>query len=269
MKLVFDLGATKTRMALIGSEKLEAVVESTTDSTAGGFARFLGLMEQLAGGQQLEAIVGGVAGQLEGERGELVLATNLPQWLGVGFKAGIHKSFDCPVYVSNDVVIGGLGEAHTGSGITSGIMAYVTISTGVNGVRIVDGAVDTSIVRYEIGKQLIAEDRGQAISWESLVGGAAMHDRIGREPKQVRSEKVWRGEERHVAVGIYNTLLHWSPELVVCGGSMMRDIDLEVVSRELQGLPKVGLDWPRLSRAKLGALAGLHGAVVWARQLGL
>jgi predicted NBD/HSP70 family sugar kinase len=75
-------------------------------------------------------------------------------------------------------------------------------------------------------------------------------------------------EERHLAQGLYNTLLHWTPELVVFGGSMMRDIDLGVVGDELEKLPAVLVQLPRLERAALGDAAGLQGAVAWLRQLG-
>jgi predicted NBD/HSP70 family sugar kinase len=266
MVLVFDIGATHTRLALASHGGLGEVWRMDTDTTAVGFARVLGALEEAAKGHKLAAVAGGIPGQLEGEDGRLALAPNLPDWVGLPVRARLTKLFDCPVYIFNDVEMGGLGESHDGAGISQGVMAYFTVSTGVNAVRIVDGRVDSSIERFEIGKFLIDTENGKPESLEALTGGAALAKRQGKPPRQVRDPAVWKAEERDLARGLYDVLISWTPELVVFGGSMMRDIDLKVVRRELEQLPSVMREWPRLEYAKLGDLGGLHGAVAWLEQ---
>jgi hypothetical protein len=64
-----------------------------------------------------------------------------------------------------------------------------------------------------------------------------------------------------LARGLYNTLLHWSPQVVVYGGAMMRDIPLTAIVHELAALPPVYPEWPPLVAAELGDEGGLYGAL--------
>jgi predicted NBD/HSP70 family sugar kinase len=266
MILVFDIGATRTRLALVKDGKLGEVLRLETDKRPTGFASFLGVVEELTKGQEIEAVAGGMVGQLEGEEGRLRMTPNLPEWADVPVLREMKKRFECPVHIKNDVMMGGLGECHYGVGVTVGVMAYFTVSTGVNAVRIVDGRIDTSITRYEIGRHVVEEADGKIRTLESLVGGAALEKRLGKKPRQVQSEAVWTEEERHLALGLYNVILDWTPEVVVLGGSMMRDINLRHLSHDLTELPNVLSKWPQLKRAKLGDMAGLMGALKYLEQ---
>jgi predicted NBD/HSP70 family sugar kinase len=174
--------------------------------------------------------------------------------------------FDCPVYILNDVELCGLGEAHEGSGITRGVMAYFTISTGVNAVRIVDGRIDRTISSFDIGKLLVGDIGGEEQTLESLTGGAALSRRKGRPPKTIRDPSVWRIEAHELAIGLYDVLLTWTPTRVVFGGGMMKDIDLKLVREELASIPSALSTIPDLLYASLGDAGGLHGALVWLGQ---
>lgn len=266
MILVFDVGGTHTRIALGEHGVLGEVFRMDTDTTASGFARFLGALEEVAVGRKPRAVVGGLPGQLEGNEGNLVLAPNLPNWLGLPVRARMGKLFDCPVHLLNDVELAGLGEAHAGAGIDQGVMAYFTVSTGVNAVRIVDGRIDNSIVRYEIGKLILDSSDGKDESLEEVTGGAALARRKGKVPRMIRDPKVWKTEERELAKGVYDVLVAWTPELVVFGGGMMRDINLKNVRSELEKLPAVLTQVPNLVYSTLGDVGGLHGALVWIGQ---
>jgi glucokinase len=267
MVLVFDIGATRTRLALVKDGELGDVIRLDTDRRPTGFASFLGVVEELIHDQQIEAVAGGIVGQLEGEEGRLRMTPNLPDWADVPVLREMKKRFECPVYIKNDVMMGGLGECHYGAGVTSGVMAYFTVSTGVNAVRIIDGRIDTTITRYEIGRHVVEEEGGQIRTLESLVGGAALEKRLGKKPRDIRSEAVWTEEERHLALGLYNVILDWTPEVVVLGGSMMRDINLRHLSSDLAELPSVLSKWPQLKRAKLGDMAGLMGSLKYLEQV--
>jgi glucokinase len=265
MELVFDMGGSKTRVALVSEGVLGPVTRIDTDRSATGFAKFLGVLQELVGDGKVRAIAGSMPGHLEGKDGRLTLALNLPEWANLPVRSRLEELFECPVYIMNDVEMGGLGEAHEGAGISKGVMAYFTVSTGVNAARVVDGRVDTSIHPNQIGQQLVGEIEGAPAMLEMLTGGAALEAKFGKPPSQIRDLAVWKAEHRYLARGVYNTLLHWTPEVVVFGGSMMRDIDLVRLADELGKLPTMGRR-PRLERAGLGDMAGLHGAVVWLQQ---
>lgn len=266
MILVFDIGATHTRLALADGGVLGEVQHLETDHSAAGLARLLGAMSAVAAGHRLRAVVGGIPGELEGAEGTLVLAPNLPAWLGLPVQTRMQAMFDCPVYIHNDLVMCGLGEAHAGAGTSEGVTVYYTVSTGVNAVRLVDGKVDRSIKRFEIGFELVGQEDGRVKSLETLIGGGAMERQTGRAPEEVRVQEVWRRAERNLAHGLYNTMLHWTPDVVVFGGSMMRDIQITGIKSELAKLPQALTSYPEMKRAKLGDLSGVHGAVRWWEQ---
>jgi predicted NBD/HSP70 family sugar kinase len=263
MIMVFDIGATHTRLAFAENGQVRDVRHLETDHSAAGLARLLGAMAAFSAGRKLRAVVGGMPGELEGPVGKLVLSPNLPNWVGLPVRLRMQAMFDCPLFIHNDLVMCGLGEAHAGAGVNQGVMVYYTVSTGVNAVRLVDGQLDTSIKRFEIGFQLAGQEDGKIQSLESLIGGGAMEQRFGRAPEDVHAQKTWRLAERNLAHGLYNTLLHWTPDVVVFGGSMMRDIQIQGVNRELSKLPQVLTRLPELKEAKLGDLAGIYGAIQW------
>jgi len=262
--LVFDVGATKTRLALVEGETLGEIVRLDTDRSVAGFERLQGVVQELAAGHKLTAVAGGLPGQLDAKTGALSRVMNMPAWNGTPALKGLSEVVDCPVYLANDTVLVGLGEARYGAGDTKGVMAYVTISSGVNAVRLVDGAVDGTIRLFDVGQQLLSDGDGRVVTLEALTGGAAFVRRQQRDPSGVRDGRTWRAEEHYLARGLYNTILHWTPETVVFGGSMMRDIDLAAVESELEALRPELPYVPRLAEAALGDRGGLYGAMVWA-----
>lgn len=268
MILVFDLGGSNMRVALAQKGEIGEVLRIPTDRSAAGFGKFLGALQEVAEGHQIAAIAGGFPGQLQGEDGELAVATNLPEWRGLPLLRELKQLFDLPVHIANDVELCGLGEARFGAGITEGVMAYYTVSTGVNAVRLVDGDIDQTVSRYELGKQIVSNVGGEPQALEPLIGGAALEQRTGKSPHDIHDERIWMELERSLAIGIYNTALYWNPELVVMGGSMMRDIKVAGVAEALHKLPTVFEHWPRLEAAQLGDEAGVRGAMVWLEQLG-
>lgn len=260
--LVFDVGGTQTRIALVEDGVMGEIHHIQTDDSVAGFAKMLAEMQDIVDGRKLHAVAGGLAGHLEGQEGKLILAQNLPNWIGTKVLKRMEDIFRCPVYIENDVVMGGLGEAHYGVGVKEGVMAYFTVSTGVNGVRLVDGKIDSTISRYQLGRQIIAGVDGTPHTLEFMTGGASFERRRGRPPREVRDKSVWAVEARNLAFGMYNTILFWSPEVIVFNGSMMRDIDLRLVQRELDNLGLVMPRWPRLEYSRLGDKAGMHGSLV-------
>ena len=141
---------------------------------------FVKTATDLAGDEKIESIIGGLTGVVEPEDGRLTFAPHTPDWLGKSFVKAVSTALDAPVYVKNDAVMVGLGEAIYGAGRGSKIMMYMTVSTGVGGARIVDGFIDSGASGFEPGHQLIGlgED-SQAL--EDYVSGSAVEKRLGKK----------------------------------------------------------------------------------------
>ena len=264
MYLVFDMGATHTRLATSSDGiKLDEIIRFDTDPTAAGFGKLLGAADSFINGRTLQAIAGGFPGQIDANTGELVHANNLPEWEGLPVRERIEKLFDCRVVLANDVVLAGLGESRVGAGQDIRVMAYYTVSTGVNAVRIVNGHIDMSIVAYKLGEQLLPGKAGKPETLEWLVGGAALQS---RHPQLLSGRHDWKAEAKHLAQAVYNTAIYWTPEVIVFGGSMMRDIKLADIEAELSKLSSRLDVMPVLKRAELADTAALNGALALLRK---
>jgi predicted NBD/HSP70 family sugar kinase len=268
MKLIFDLGATNTRLALSSDgTKLDHETSFTTDASAGGQAKLVTEARQLVGDHAIELVAGGAAGTVDRAKGILLETPNM-QWGRVDLAALFKQAFKAKLVLENDTALVGLGEAHHGAGSPKGIMAYITVSTGVNGVRIVDGVIDRSTYGFEIGRQIVSQVGEKSVTLEEAIGGHAMQQRYGRLPRSIDDPSVWHHETALLAQALYNLMVEWSPELIVLGGSMMRDIPIPWIRQALEGLPKVFPKWPELRLARLEDKGGLYGGLELIKEVG-
>lgn len=230
---------------------------------------FAKLARELSSGEKIEVAAGGVAGAHNKEKSALVTSPNLPAWVGKPLRKRIEEIVAAPVLINNDVAIIGLGEAIYGAGRGYGIVAYITVSTGTNGVRIVDGRIDKNATGFETGHQIINADNTPA-TLESYIGGAFVEKRFGKKPKEITDPKVWDELARWLAIGLNNTIVHWSPEAVVLGGAMVvgkPGISIETVKRHLGGIETFPFtEPPEIKQAELGNVGGLWGGLALIRQ---
>ncbi|MDO8510465.1 MAG: hypothetical protein Q7S15_02465, partial [bacterium] len=65
-------------------------------------------------------------------------------------------------------------------------------------------------------------------------------------------------------------LMHWSPDVLVLGGSMIvgdPSISLEMAAAYLKGVYTIGASTPPIKKAELDQVGGLYGALVLAQGL--
>lgn len=271
--LLFDIGGTKMRIAVSADGKTfeEPRIVPTPETVEEGVRVLCSIAEDLLAGRRAGAVAGGTPGTLDTAKTMITNAPNLPGWNGKPFTAPLQQRVGCPVFLENDTAMAGLGEAHAGAGKGFRIVAYLTISTGVGGDRIVDGAIDASAMGVEPGHQLIDADGtlrpelGGVTSLEEYISGTAFSRRFGKPAKEITDDAVWDEAARWLAVGLHNTILHWSPDVVVLGGSMMNvpGIPIAGVRAHLRELMRIFPKLPDVRPAALGDLGGLHGALVF------
>lgn len=279
MYILFDIGGTKMRVVAADREKFlgEPVVVSTPQDFNDGLDTLKrivdNLTERLAGeNRAVTAIVGGIAGPLNKERTMLVKSPNLSGWVGHDIKNALHSTYKVPVLLENDAALVGLGEAHFGAGRGKSIIAYLTISTGVGGVRIIDGKIDHSSLGFEPGHQIIDPDNTlcptcDGNDLEAYVSGTSVEKRFGMKPYEIHDDAVWDELAKFLAYGINNTIVHWSPDIVVVGGSMMKEVGIPItaVRKHLAETLKIFPNIPQIEKAELGDFGGLYGSLGMAR----
>ncbi|MCL5436130.1 MAG: ROK family protein [Patescibacteria group bacterium] len=259
MQLVFDIGATNTRLAFVRSGRLLHPVEFRTPK---GFQIGLKKIAEYVGKQKLSGIAGCLPGHKDLKTKKWGKLRNLSGWAFPDLEGELRRRFRCPVYSANDVELAALGEARRGAGRGKAIVAYLTVSSGINGARVVDGKLDRRTWGWSIGRQMISADS----DLESKVSGAGLYRRFGRPAEKIHDTKVWAEVHRQLTLGLFNAILFWSPEVLVLGGGMVgaRAIKLPKLNAELWALKtrmKSNVPLPPLVPSKLGQLAGLYGGV--------
>lgn len=250
----------------------EPIVVLTPKSFEEGIETLKNIIGNIANGEKIEAIVGGIAGPLDQKKTMLMSSPNLSGWVGHDIKQTLSTAYNVPVFLENDAAFVGLGEAHFGAGRDYPIVVYLTISTGVGGVRIVNGSIDASSMGFEPGHQIIDLDNTlcptcDGNDLEAYVSGAAVEKRFGKKPYEIHDSAIWEEIAKFLAYGLNNTILHWSPDVVVLGGSMMNEVGIPIdkVREYLREILKIFPQMPEIKKSELADFGGLYGALSYIR----
>lgn len=266
-------------MRVAGSEDFsgfsDPIIEKTPKEYEKGVALFKDIIARISQDKSVEGIAGGIAGPFSEQRAALVGSPNLSGWIGKPLKADIENEFGVPTYIENDSAVVALGEAHFGAGKGYGIVSYITVSTGVGGARIVNGRIDEKSIGFEPGHQIIDADKSMCGECEGVylgnyISGKGLWNRFGASPVDIKDDDLWNDElPKYLAYGLNNTIVHWSPDVVVLGGSMMTgnpSISIEKTKEYLENILKIFPAMPDIKKADLEDLGGLYGAMAYLKQ---
>ena len=255
MFLLFDIGGTKMRFCLSDGNNLGDVITIPTEKD---FEKALAEIERtvskLTSGQSLQATYGGVRA-LDSTKTTLKPQPHFPLWEGLPLKQRMEEMLNTKVVLENDASLAGLGEAIYGVGKGYKAVAYLSVSTGVGGVKILDGKIDPSSEQSEIGQQII---EGQTL--ESLISGEGIRRRIGKEASRINDPKVWEEIAKYLVAGLKIVATNWSPEIIILGGAVIKSIPMSSV---YSAFSKPS---PKLTLSKFGDLSGLYGALALLNQ---
>jgi len=262
---LFDIGGSRTRVATsFDGKNLTNVHIFSTPKNYDEALSLLGKTAKEMVGGKIGLAVGGVPGQID-KRGNLYAWNNLKPWSGSSIEPDLRARLDCPVKLTNDTALVGLGEAVYGSGKGKEIVAYVTISTGVNGVRIVNKQIDASARGFEIGRQII--DCRSSKNWEEKVSGMFLAQNHGKPARNISDDNVWKRVSHKVGIGLVNVALFWSPDVIVLGGAVTQSLDLKMIKKVFKNnLSQYETDIG-IKKTKLRQEAGLRGALYQALTL--
>jgi len=227
-------------------------------------------VRELVKNKKIEKSVGGIRGVLNREKNAIAKDMLLLNWVKKPLLRRISDITDSQVFLENDTALCGLGEANYGAGKGFKIVSYITISSGVGGVRIVEGKIDENSYGFEPGHQIIDADASlleksgkEFLELEDCVSGTALKLRFGRNPSEITDPVVWRDIEKFLAIGITNTILHWSSDVVIIGGGVGQIPQISIqrlkvtIKKYLKIFPKI----PQIKKGKLKDSAGLYGAL--------
>ncbi|WP_372894959.1 ROK family protein [Stieleria sp.] len=266
----FDLGGTK--MLAIAYDEGWNVLGRRRRKTRGrdgsdsGIARIGSTIERLIDendlkSKQIRGIGIGCPGPIDLDKGRILTTPNLG-WDDVDIEQFLHKKFDCPVVVLNDVDAGLYGEYQFGAATGSRCAVGIFPGTGVGGACVYEGTIlqgagvscmeightrissGTRSSGYELPGTLEAEAsrltiaaeaakaafRGDAPSLAKNVGtdlsdirSGALADAIEAGDKVIR--RLVEDASESIGISVVNIIHLLCPDTIVLGGGMVEAME--------------------------------------------
>jgi glucokinase len=193
----------------------------------------------------IEAVGIGCGGPLDAERGILIAPPHLPGWRDVPIGELAAREYERPVTLENDATAAAAGEHRWGAGAGTRNMVYLTISTGVGGGVVIDGALYRG--SYGNGGELghvTVDWRGRRCRGcgrrgclEAYVSGTSIAERAGEAGLPFATSEdvaaaasagdpgaraLWDETVEALSCGLVSIVNLFEPELVVLGGGVTR-----------------------------------------------
>ncbi len=225
MYIAIDLGGTKTLIGLLDDSG--NVVNSIKFPTPTDYKQFLVELKQnidtIIGQNNIVAGCMAIPGTLDREKGLIVRLGNLPWGQNIEIKKDVEKFINFPIIIENDANLAGLSEAILVKDTYKKAL-YVTISTGIGGVFVVDGAIDKDTVNAEIGHMVFEHD-GKVVEWEDMASGKWITETYGKRASDLEDESAWRTISQNIAVGFVNLINVLTPDVIIIGGGVGTHLD--------------------------------------------
>lgn len=267
MYLLFDIGGTKTRLAVSHdlSSFDEPLIFDTETNFSMGIIKLSENIKKITSGKKLKGVVGGMAGVFNKDRTKLLKSPNLPDWENKMITYELERICGVKPEIFNDADLAGLGEAVFGSAKDGKIVAYITVSTGVGGGLVIDKKIQNKTYGFEPGHVLLSLNSKETL--QDLIGGKNLEKKHGIPAKEIKDPKVYEEITKILGVSLYNLIMLWSPDIIVMGGGISRDLDMEDIEDAISEHMEIFPEIPKVRRAELGSLNGIWGALAQARNI--
>ena len=277
MYISIDLGGTNTRIA--ASRDLKNILKQEKVPTEQNVALerkvITSAIEKVAEGEVIKGICIGVPGFVDKKNLKFNRIVNIPSLSGFSYE-DLFGEIVAPelTIAENDATLAGLGEAVRGAGQNYEVVAYLTLSTGVGGVRIAGKKIDPYQRHSEPGHMIINEDGkpfklcGQKGCLSCYVSGAAFKEVYGVSPFRCEDKEVWTDYAKKLSLGIVNVIAMWGPDVLVLGGSISNKFEGYFKEPLLDELSKQEIfAIPPIVKSALGDDSGLYGGFILLNQV--
>lgn len=271
MYIGIDIGGTHIRVgASVDGKTLKEKLDFPTKEFEQSFSEIINAVKTFD--SKVKSIGVSVPGPLSSKTNLILASPNLKGFNEKPLKEMLEDKLKVPVKVEHDASVAALAEATLGAGKDKNPVLYITVSTGIGSGLIVDGKIYRGLYNPEAGHQIIDTHGpkchcGQSGDLESFSSGESIKTKVGRHPKEVEGLREWYDALDILAIGITNSILHYSPEIVVIGGGMSKNQKIffeplrDGVKKYLKMLPEVPI-----VRAALAPDSSLVGAILLAKQ---
>ncbi|MCZ6635887.1 MAG: ROK family protein [bacterium] len=307
MILAIDIGGSQFGMALVDGrgKVVKQVIRRATrfghadEVVAGMVVEGRRLIE----GARVKACGIGFGGPVDFEAQRIVNSTHVPGWDDLALPAVLEDALGIPTVMDNDANVGAFGEFTYGAGQGSRNLLYYTVSTGIGGGVVIEGAIYRGSDGFagELGHVPILVDGpdcecGNRGCLEALCSGTAIgrrgseavqkHPRLGKRLRKmgvVTAKGVFdaaRAGDRlalrvvdetcvYLGMGMAGAMNAFAPDIMVVGGGVSKagrvlfDPLREQVKRFLMPVHRPHV---KVVPARLKGRSVLMGAVALARE---
>jgi glucokinase len=226
--IAIDIGGTSTRIALF-----ERLSNTNYQLLAHFFTHQLYEQQQAAMLSVLlhtnlpsfSGIGVSLGGRMASDGRSVLVAPNLPDYVGKPFVADLEHHYSCPIRLAHDTVCGLLGELRFGVLQQVDRAAYLTLSTGTGAAVYLHKDSNTVALSIEIGHQILDGNEraclcGQTGCLETYTGGRQLELRLGSPLSSSTSSPVWEMLCQKLALGLVNLAQLTRVELVAVSGAI-------------------------------------------------
>ena len=208
-----------------------------------------------------------IAGRIAKDGRSVLVAPNLPAYVGRPFAQDLFDRFGCSVRFAHDTVCGLLAEKKFGSIRDIDRCAYLTVSTGTGAAFQLRKDANALTVSIEIGHQLLDGNLleclcGQVGCLETYTGGRQLELRYGRPTAQITDEAFWEQFCEKLALGLINLAMLTRVEAIAVSGAIALNRSTLLTDVQEQINARIKGATLALHRATLGENAPLVGAAI-------
>ena len=165
-----------------------------------------------------------------------ITSTPKPHWGNYNLLGELKKHFNVPIGFDTDVNGAALGELEYGAAKGLNSVLYITVGTGIGAGAVVEGRIINGLLHPEMGHIYVrrhGEDtyeggcpyHGDCL--EGLASGPAIEARWGIKGDKIPEDHIaWEMEAYYLAQALVNYILIVSPEKIVMGGGVMKQLQL-------------------------------------------
>ncbi len=203
-------------------------------------------------------------------------------WSNFNWFEQFQKALGLPLKVDTDVNCAALGERKWGNAQGLDNFIYLTVGTGIGGGAMVGGTVYHGQSHLEMGHMRVPHDRQQdpfpgvcpyhGDCLEGLASGPALEHRWGTKPADLPPKHpAWELEADYLALALVNLIYTLSPQRILLGGGVMKQVHLfdllrDRIMRLLGGYHLPSSMDSFLLPPGLGDESGVLGAIALAQQ---
>lgn len=271
--LAIDIGGTKFSLAEFDGESMRRRESHSTDRDGGPRWMVERIVSVAQSWRTLYDRCGvGFGGPVDFARQQVILSTHVGGWSGFDLAGELRSALGLPVIMDNDANVGALGEARHGAGAGVDPLFYMTLSTGIGGGILANGAPLRGADSYagEIGHLTIRPDGPECLCgargcFERMCCGLWLERDHGKAPGELLlSPEFVNRYVIDLALGLKACIMLLNPARIVIGGGIAKAGDL--LFEPLRGeLRRQVTPWSRaridVVPAALGDDSVLYGAM--------